>query len=642
MQNISKMNKLFDYYILSEFCKKYNITKDVAINQSIYSFRLLCYKMNYFMKYVNLPKIQKNSLYEAVFVEFREFPHIEFIIRNAILKLGTEWSHTIICGNLNYNYIKNMCKDISKNINIVKVNVNNMTQSEYSRFLTTMDFWNSLQGEKILIYQEDSIIFKNNIQDFLQFDFIGAPFLKAANDTPNCVGNGGLSLRSKTKMLEIIQRFSPTEYRYNSSTLEYMNYVDLKFPPEDVYFSKCMQEQSIGIVANWDAAHDFSSESVFNSNSFGGHKFWISCENWKSYTKKRFAFQVYIARSDINKLLLINQQPLSFNLNDHKENAFDIDLYFFCKANDIQYTNSKNALHYFNKFALDGFIYHPKQIWNIFPNSLFYNFLDTIYIVNNFSITPLYDFVSKNLYNSSFDIVSDLLISKKYSCLNDNYSILILIFIGNEAIGVDLIERIIQYKNVQSDFNVAFCFNDKSIKDYTRFKKLIMENFDFYAIYKCKELGSDIIPTMLMYNIIIRNHNFEHIFKFHTKSVNNSYLDLTNFLLSKSLTELINENEKYMFISNCIGHPGYFIPLQNDYFNDSLKKKYASVIDFNMSFVGGTIFYTTNSVFDAILSFIKKNNYRGFLLNNLYENNTINVDFSPNHFLERLFGVIIV
>ena len=28
------------------------------------------------------------------------------------------------------------------------------------------------------------------------------------------------------------------------------------------------------------------------------------------------------------------------------------------------------------------------------------------------------------------------------------------------------------------------------------------------------------------------------------------------------------------------------------------------------------------------------------LLNNLYENNSINVDFSPIHFLERLFGII--
>jgi hypothetical protein len=243
-----------------------------------------------------------------------------------------------------------------------------------------------LKGEKILIYQEDSIIFKDNINQFLEYDFIGAPFLKSSNDTPNCVGNGGLSLRTKSKMIEVIDKFSPIDYNYNSSTIDYMQYVNLEFPPEDVYFSKCMQEQFIGIVANWDDAYNFSSETVLNENSFGGHKIWLSNINWKIHIKKKFNFKIYTPKSNVTKLLLFKKLPLSLNLNEIKKNAFDVDLYFFCKANDIQYTNNKNALHYFNKFALDGFIYHPKQIWNIFPNSFFYTFLDTIYIVNNFSI----------------------------------------------------------------------------------------------------------------------------------------------------------------------------------------------------------------------------------------------------------------
>jgi len=168
-----KMDKLFDYYILDLFCNKYNITKDIVINNSIYNFRLLCFKMNYFMKSIILPKFKKSSLYEAVFIEFRDFPHVEFLIRNTIFKLGTKWSHTVICGNLNYNLIEGICKSISPNINIITIDVDNMTQTEYTRFLTTSEFWNLLRGEKILIYQEDSIIFKNNIQEFIEYDFIG-------------------------------------------------------------------------------------------------------------------------------------------------------------------------------------------------------------------------------------------------------------------------------------------------------------------------------------------------------------------------------------------------------------------------------------------------------------------------------------
>jgi len=637
---MNKIDKLFNFYILDNFSKKYNITREFASSDPKHSFRLLCFKMNYFMSYIILPKFKKTSLYEAVFIEFRVFPHIEFQIRNAIMKLGTKWAHTIICGNLNYDLVTSICKTISPNINIVKINVDNMTQSEYSKFLTTMEFWNLLKGEKILIYQEDSIIFKNNINDFLEYDFIGAPFLKSSNDTPNCVGNGGLSLRTKSKMIDVISKFSAKDYKYNSSTLEYMNYVGLEFPPEDVYFSKCMQENFIGIVANWDIAQNFSSEIVFNKNSFGCHKWWISNDHWKSQMKKNFNFKNFKPKSNLNKLLIFNDLPLSFNLNEHVENAFDIDLFFFCKANNIEYTNDVNAINYFNKIAIDGFIYHPKQLLNMYPNLLFYTFLDNIFVIHEFKIIPLYQFVNKNIYNSSFTILSNLLINKKYTCLNDNYDILILVFIGDEQIGIDLIQRIIKYKDIQNNFNVAFCFNENTVKNFEIIKQLISTNFDFYAIYKSKELGSDIIPTILMYDDIIKTHKFQHIFKFHTKSIQTIYQNLTNYLTSKPLLDLINENENQMFMSNCVGDPNYYVNIQLDYFNNTLKQKHFTKIDMNKTFVGGTIFYTTSVVFDAVLNFVKNNNYRSFLLNNLYENNSINKDFSPNHFLERLFGII--
>jgi hypothetical protein len=660
------MDKIFNYYTLDDFCKKYNVNRHDVVSNNNYYFRYLCFKLNYFIKYDLLPKFPKDSLYEAVFIEFRNFPHIEFLIRNAILKLGSKWCHTIICGNLNYKLIKNICTSISPNIHIINIHVDNMTQTEYSNFLTTKDFWNLLKGEKILIYQEDSIIFKTNIHTFLEYDFIGAPFLKSTNDTPNCVGNGGLSLRSKSKMIEVIDKFKAIDYEYNTSTVEYMRFVDLQFPPEDVYFSKCMQEQFIGIVSDWDTAYNFSYETVFNENSFGGHKIWISNPHWKIDIKKKFNFKIYKPRSNLNRVLLFNKQPLSLDLNDTHRNAFDVDLYFFCKVNNIEYTNDINAINYFVKIAMDGFIYHPKQLFNIYPDILIYTFLDNIYIIDydirgnvgytnmirnedgdedashddHNIITPLYQFVNKNIYNSTFSILSNLLLHKKYSSLNDNYDILLLVFIGDEQIGIDLIQRIIQYKSLQTDFNVAFCFNSSKINNIDSIKKLIKNNFDFYAIYKSKEMGSDITPTLLMYDDIVKTHKFNHIVKLHTKSINHIYINLTNYLLSVPLIDLLHQNNYQLSNSNCIGHPNYYINLQVDYFNSSLKQKYKSKIDIDKHFIGGTIFYTSSIVFDTVLNFIKNNNYRSFLLNNLYENNSINSDASPIHFLERLFGVI--
>ena len=156
------------------------------------------------MKYVNLPTFPSKSINEAVLIEFNIFPHLEFLIRNTILKLGNNWSHTIICGNLNYEFMIQICESISPNINIIRVNIDSMSPSQYNKFLTSQSFWNMLYGEKILLYQEDSILFKNNIEDFMKFDFIGSPLSIYQNDIPNNVGKGGFSLRTKSIMMKIL------------------------------------------------------------------------------------------------------------------------------------------------------------------------------------------------------------------------------------------------------------------------------------------------------------------------------------------------------------------------------------------------------------------------------------------------------
>jgi len=63
---------------------------------------------------------------------------------------------------------------------------------------------------------------------------------------------------------------------YNSSTVDYMINCKIDFPPEDVYFSKAMLDYNIGIVADWNSASKFSTETTINVNSFGGHNFWIN------------------------------------------------------------------------------------------------------------------------------------------------------------------------------------------------------------------------------------------------------------------------------------------------------------------------------------------------------------------------------
>lgn len=263
------------------FLKKYNTTYEKLIKDPKIEFRFICFLGISYIKNIKIPDIVMNNDCEAVLIEYRPFPHLEFLIRNTILKLGKKWSFTVVCGRLNHEFIVNMCNKISTNIKIILTSFDNLYPSEYSSFIASHAFWSKLFGKKILIYQEDAIIFKKNINDFLHWDYIGAPWLPNTNNNINNVGNGGLSLRTKEIMTKIIDTISINKTKINQSTIQYMKNTNSFTIPEDVYFSKNMEDFHIGKVADRHSALQFSTESISNEKSFGGHNFWISNSNWK-------------------------------------------------------------------------------------------------------------------------------------------------------------------------------------------------------------------------------------------------------------------------------------------------------------------------------------------------------------------------
>jgi hypothetical protein len=305
--------------LLKHFLIIYNISIDKFKQESKLQFRYLCFKYISYIKNITLPNFLENSHLEYILIEYRCFPHLEFIIRNNILKLGNKWCFTIICGNLNYNYMKNMCNSISSKINIIKTNYDNLLPSDYSKFLSSLEFWNLVKGEKILISQEDSIIFKNNIDDFLYFDYIGAPWKENKNDNNCCVGNGGLSLRTKKVMIQIINTKNIFDTKFNSCTLEYIKNTNSFVPPEDVYFTKNMEDCNIGILADRDSAVKFSIESVFNKDSFGGHNFWESDKDWKA---RMYKYNIFKFKPNYDVSFLEHRGGWKYILDELSDNNF--------------------------------------------------------------------------------------------------------------------------------------------------------------------------------------------------------------------------------------------------------------------------------------------------------------------------------
>ena len=262
-----------------DFCNQYKTNPKSILKDKKMEFRFICYKCLPSIQNLNIShEIQLNNKYEAVIIEFRCFPHIELLIINTIIKLGSNWSHSVVCGNSNYTFIKNICDKISPNIKIIKIDCNDMPVRKYNELLLTVNFWSLFSGEKILIYQDDTYMFKNNINDFIKYDYIGAPWPKQWVSRTNikCVGNGGFSLRTKQCMIDSLTKDPP------SSTII----------PEDVYFSKTMINNNIGIVADWDTAKLFSTECICDRNSFGGHCFWVSDSEWKNRLYNDIMFKI--------------------------------------------------------------------------------------------------------------------------------------------------------------------------------------------------------------------------------------------------------------------------------------------------------------------------------------------------------------
>jgi hypothetical protein len=123
---------------------------------------------------------------------------------------------------------------------------------------TNITFWQMVKGEKVLFFQLDSVFCSNSphkLTDFLQYDYVGAPW-HPKNNMPVKVGNGGFSLRSRSKSIALL------------SILTYdPNYKHF----EDVWFSQFLPLVNASIAPE-HIAKTFSVETTFYSTPLGVHK----------------------------------------------------------------------------------------------------------------------------------------------------------------------------------------------------------------------------------------------------------------------------------------------------------------------------------------------------------------------------------
>ena len=203
-------------------------------------------------------------MYTAIIVEPRKHRALSFVLNNILTNLSDDWNVIICHGTMNKEFVEKIIDtDLEKykvRISMINLGVDNLTRDEYNSLIASTKFYEFVPTEMMLVFQTDSMIFsenKNLIHAFMEFDYVGAPWCEVV--PPNAdVGNGGFSLRRKSKMLEIIEK---VPYTYGLA--------------EDLYFSNAANHTAIEFKKpSFEYAKLFSIEHVFSPISFGCHQAW--------------------------------------------------------------------------------------------------------------------------------------------------------------------------------------------------------------------------------------------------------------------------------------------------------------------------------------------------------------------------------
>ena len=240
-------------------------------------------------------------MYTAVIVEPRTHPALEIVLLNFNKNLDDNWEFLIYHGNNNKEFIEAIISNnnISRRCTLISLNVSNLTITNYNLLLYSTYFYENIHTEIFLVFQIDTLIsekFKNNINLFLVYDYVGAPW-----KDNNSVGNGGLSLRKKTKMLELLKQGG---YKKNNEEVHW----------EDIFFSNTINNTNNIVLhkPSFELAKKFSVETIFNYDTFGLHKPW-------EYLKDYEIYQLKSHFPDLEKLInLFNPQKQTHKYQDTK------------------------------------------------------------------------------------------------------------------------------------------------------------------------------------------------------------------------------------------------------------------------------------------------------------------------------------
>jgi Protein of unknown function (DUF5672) len=229
----------------------------------LFLFALIIYYM--YRQIRHIEPFYNAQQYTAIIVEPRKHKALEFVISNFLQNLDDNWNVILFHGTDNETFAQEIAKKINTSrLGIVNLHVGNLTIEDYNKLLMSDKLLSQIPTEVFLVFQTDTIICRNHrefINKFIQYDYVGAPWTQSnvlfPNDTSFSVGNGGLSLRRKSKMREILNKCQRIGHEN-----------------EDVFFARGCDAVRPHKPDGMDAK-EFAIEHVYNKTTFGHHKSWL-------------------------------------------------------------------------------------------------------------------------------------------------------------------------------------------------------------------------------------------------------------------------------------------------------------------------------------------------------------------------------
>lgn len=183
---------------------------------------------------------------------------LEFVVNNILDNLSHSWSMIVFPGKENIADVKSFIGTLphakQSRVTVKDLGLTTMNTSQYNHLMMSRRILDEISTDVFMVVQTDSLICKGGshlLNKFMKYDYVGAPWKDR-----NALGNGGFSLRRKTKMLEILEKCPNKNHN------------------EDGYFSGGC-EGARPYTPSPEEAEEFSVETIFNGKqAFGIHKAW--------------------------------------------------------------------------------------------------------------------------------------------------------------------------------------------------------------------------------------------------------------------------------------------------------------------------------------------------------------------------------